>query len=454
MPIQFPNENLLEARNVVAARHENHLLCQQPPKANHSPFSNTVHLIPEFTHILPVPLDFLFAIGGLAERFMPRLEREIDLCMQAHGLRSEAACMAATTTDIIGNSRRGGASPMRLQWPHRQERTLPDLLREATTLVPKQTYQRLEFLGDAVLGFFVALNAMANNALLVWDSDDLQELMSQAVRNQELARAARACTGFSSLLYSRHNHASFQSAHYGPRKKVKKASDEPDVADRQMSDCAESILAAAYLAGFGGGEESERSMSGGGDGQMVVYLLERLQLSFPTCCDLVSPLRWFRSRGACLQSGYPFHLDSEWEKRLEDIANVLNSRRDIVNVLEAGTQTLLELDVFASLSDRLFVEPWSKCLLHCALFDDDLELTDEADMLEPVALLRDTLYVVGAYGVQLMLSEEVYRRYQDAPPGDLHLARACVSFSPRCGRFWVPFSLAHSCSYYRCSLTM
>ena len=57
--------------------------------------------------------------------------------------------------------------------------TLSNLIEEATTLHPV-TYQRLELLGDAVLGYFLRLNVFAKNTRLKWDHDDIGDIISLA----------------------------------------------------------------------------------------------------------------------------------------------------------------------------------------------------------------------------------------------------------------------------------
>jgi len=47
------------------------------------------------------------------------------------------------------------------------------LLEDATTLYPCIAYERLEHLGDTILGYFVSINLFSRNFNFKWNSDDL-----------------------------------------------------------------------------------------------------------------------------------------------------------------------------------------------------------------------------------------------------------------------------------------
>ena len=48
-----------------------------------------------------------------------------------------------------------------------------DRIEEATSVFPCIAYERLEHIGDTVLGFFVAINYLAHNSSMQWDDEDL-----------------------------------------------------------------------------------------------------------------------------------------------------------------------------------------------------------------------------------------------------------------------------------------
>jgi dsRNA-specific ribonuclease len=167
-------------------------------------------------------------------------------------------------------------------------------------------------------------------------------------------------------------------------------------------------------------------------GQMTVAVLELLSLPFPNE-DETGAISWFRANGPCLKGGYPFQLDIPWQEQLIKIGTILYCNEGAIKRLEVGCESLLDkLGNLASdgiIAGSLLQER-SKILLLAALFDDNLDGTNfgaqEMEGLYQVALMRDTLFHVGAYALQLMITEEAFRIFPNATENDLHLLRACA----------------------------
>ena len=393
-------------------------------------------LIPELIEILPIPRDMIYVLS-LAERFMPALEREIELAFSARRLLE----MGMKTQDMLRKAslRVMDSSSNRLSLEHRQT-PLSVLLCEATTTFPSITFQRLEFLGDSVLGFFVALNLFARNSSLAWDYEDFGNIDQAAVKNVALYGGSLRA-GLNRLIHARP--IPWRSP-YGPaetHKKKRKTSMDPSleksvfgystegqviaIGDSILSDTVESVLGAVYLHGMGDADDST-------GGRMTVAVLELLSLPFPNE-DETDAISWFRAHGPCLKGGYPFQLDIPWQEQLIKIGTILYCNEGIIKRLEVGCESLLDkLGNLASdgiIAGSLLQER-SKILLLTALFDDNLDGTNfgahEMEGLCQVALMRDTLFHVGAYALQLMITEEAFRIFPKATENDLHLLRACA----------------------------
>lgn len=393
-------------------------------------------LIPELIEILPIPRDMIYVLS-LAERFMPALERETELAFSARRLLE----MGLKTQYMLRNAslRVMDSSSNRLSLEHRQT-PLSVLLCEATTTFPSITFQRLEFLGDSVLGFFVALNTFSTNSSLAWDYEDFRNIQQAAVKNVAL-HGGSLRAGMSRLLHARP--IPWRSP-YGPaetNKKKRKTILEPsleksifgyssegqviEIGDSILSDTVESVLGAVYLHGMGDADDNT-------GGRMTVAVFELLSLPFPNE-DETGAISWFRANGPCLKGGYPFQLDIPWQKQLIKIGTILYCNEGIIKRLEVGYESLLDkLGNLASdgiIAGSLLQER-SKILLLAALFDDNLDGTNvgahELEGLCQVALLRDTLSHVGAYALQLMITEEAFRIFPEATENDLHLLRACA----------------------------
>lgn len=113
---------------------------------------------------------------------------------------------------------------------------MSSLLDEATTLAPKPTYQRLESLGDSVLGLFAAIMIMAGNAELSLTFDEGGGRLEEVVKNDKLFSAALRIGANNLLLTSQH-----------PRKWKDASSSCVQIADSLMSDVVESLLGAAFI---------------------------------------------------------------------------------------------------------------------------------------------------------------------------------------------------------------
>jgi dsRNA-specific ribonuclease len=247
---------------------------------------------------------------------------------------------------------------------------------------------------------------MARNSSLEWNADDLGDGMSISGRNAVLAPAA-FITGLCRLVNN------------CPNPMLGKSFDRMEVLDllchskqlssalpdSVMADLFESVLAAIYLWG--------RLCSGCGStaSQFILDILNQARLPFPR--NDVHPV-WFATSSACIADGFAF--DARWKGQLATMFELSN---DKVFVQRSEHVTSL-VDLLRPCPERKqqLLQPIAETLLSCALFNDVVDVGCS------VSRARDTLFHIGAYGLQLCLSEVVFNKFADAKPGDLHLLRA------------------------------
>lgn len=165
--VKYPGEHLLQGIPVGKHPDQDFLFGTKKERYN--------HLLPELVEVLPMPRDLLYTLKQ-SHSYMPPLERAIELESLAVDFYITLNSMADTT---------------RIKWTQFQSQGVTfefvSRLDEALTVA---TYQRLEFLGDTVLGFFLAVNLMSRNSSLTWDNDDLAEILQGAGNNKTLCDAA------------------------------------------------------------------------------------------------------------------------------------------------------------------------------------------------------------------------------------------------------------------------
>ena len=148
----------------------------------------TIYLPPELLHILPCPRDMLYLCGQHFEAILVSLERTVTLMnvdRRLQELKTKNGLAITETTDHTGtvfsshlfNNLDEGDAPL-------------VLIDKATGLFPSPTYQRLEFLGDAILNHALAINLFAKNYDLRLDADDLGDKISIEMNNKQLGQAA------------------------------------------------------------------------------------------------------------------------------------------------------------------------------------------------------------------------------------------------------------------------
>ena len=208
--LQYPQETLIAAKRLLSHADHDFLLAKD---AGH-PIS---HLIPELIHVLPMPRNLIYLarqIGG----FMPLIEREIQLVFASEaiqGLSNKALETSASSASLV------------------------PLLREATTLFPESMYQRLEFLGDSVLGFFVAVATVTSNSALAMTFDDIEKCLTKAIKNHSLYSAGLRM-GVNHLLFMSERQRKWRSKYAGTRGLNKSLmSCHESIADSIISDAVE-----------------------------------------------------------------------------------------------------------------------------------------------------------------------------------------------------------------------
>lgn len=390
-----------------------------------------IHLIPELTSILPMPRDFLYTVG-YAESFMPFLERAVQLQNHAAILKKLAPSQLSSSPleDLTSSASMVlDTRSARQQNSGTNNISLVKLLEIATSLLPTKRYERLEFLGDKVLGYFVVWNLFAKNSSLNWDEEDLGNHISAAVRNVALFEGALSA-GINQMLYAglipwKQKNAIMSDAADGPH--VAKIS----IADSTMADVVESVLAAVYL-------EEWNNCNHHHIGHMVIPFLNKLNLPMPpnNTDTQNSPKSWFQSPSVCMTNGYPFHIDPCWSKQMNELETILKGEPDLEARLKRNAVKLVYILVGnhgEKWKDKL-LNTRGLMLLMLSLFDANLDSTDDTtivrveamDELRRLGIMRDMMFHVGNATLELFVSQDLCFMYdKGGTPGDLHLVKTC-----------------------------
>jgi len=454
--LRYPNELVLSTNRVT--KHEKEDLLRAS-----SSDTEVAHVPPELVHLLPCPRDMLYVCGQHMAKIMLPLERAITLLYvetRMEELRRKN-CMKATTLSVrndVSSTIQPVTCPTLLSNLD-EGKSFLSLLDEATSLSPHSTYQRLEFLGDAVLNYFLSIDLMARNAELKWDANDLGETIQVAMNNKSLGKASLRI-GLSRLLGI--GGSKWKSA-YNSNITGQISPDAPcessqlrysdlqsdELSEKTLSDVVESLLAVAFI--------------NSADGSIVAGLLNELELP-GTGVRGEENSRVFHGLSACLGGSYPFELQKKWNKQIVAVGTTMIVNHGIDEKLERGLSLacgILEANSRRNLHTELS-SPRTRILLRCALFDDSLEfdsVTAEGitiddtmnaswlslrdsiasgsgslsgassmalDGLDLVGILRDTLFFVGNYALNLCISIELYKRFPDASPKDLTLLNFCA----------------------------
>lgn len=371
--VRFLDQELIESVSVTSMVNCNPFLRPNIDIENES----TVHLIPEFMEVLPIPLDFLFIIA-LEEKFMKHIERKLFISSCTYNMLQSFRTTSSTT----------------VEWRPYVFGGFVNLLDEATTLYPCKTYERLEFLGDAVLSFFLTINAVVLNATLHLDYDDIEEMRNRYENNIVLSKAATTLK-LSDIAFSGNS-----------------------IGTSALSDLFESVLGCVYLM----------------DHAMCNGLLDKAKIPFPfsTCAK-----HWLLTKSDWVKQGFDFRENKGWQKTIAKVRQAFGDDTMISNELEKKLGVLkgiFSTNINSSIPEIL-EGTCARTLLYTALFNGDPNkyLGSQRDAFIKAALLRETLSQLGSNSLKLIFSSEFFKMFPEADPNDLHLLRACVRSYMLCG---------------------
>jgi dsRNA-specific ribonuclease len=418
---------------------------------------------PEVITVLPMPRDIIYLFQYQAT-FMAKLEARINMAHFEASIRELGGDVVLPRFERVAkdNFRTGSNTGNHAS-------SFNTLLTMALTLRPTKTYERLEFLGDAVLLHYTTMNLFSKSFQLLWTFDDQGLILAEAVRNKELCKAAARI----GLHVGAITDPQWQSL-YHPTRTRAACLDHGWVehSDSTLSDIAEAILGAIFAAKIPGGQDS----------MAVGYLNElNIPLRLPNSGELV-PVRnegdWFSAHGSCVKDGYPFRVDIPWTNELINVGTITCCAHEVSRRLNEGCQRLTTILSHSSgnttpklATSLLKLDKVSDILFTTALFDDSLDQfcdddisvysgesmregthvplrgtevtsnynngsvnkdsglpkSDEPSGLVRVAMLRDCLFHVGNSAMYCMISHHIFHTYEGATAGDLHLLKTCMT---------------------------
>lgn len=352
-----------------------------------------VYLIPELTTFLALPRDFILVVDQ-AKRFMPEVERSLELFGIAFKFVQtfRSPCCTNLTSQAFTRFVR--------------------LIEEATTLEPQATYERLEFLGDAVLSYILALQGISQNSSLRFSNRELMgTFVSEARRNKTLADALLQ-SGLVRTIYSKRT--SFVSAYRHTLSQNNYLNYEIlDLPQTLLSDCFESVIAAAFLM-----------QTYEGEGQnLVTTLLDRAGVPSSVDRSDRSGRHKFAHLSSLLTEFRLCKVHDGWRQRTEYILCRLRDHKTAFVDFSRKCNILLER--MLSMNAPRDLEETGVALVLCAIYnrDDLTEGKDDQfdDGLQQLTLVRRMLFNIGDAAFSLMIALELFRRYPYATPGDLML---------------------------------
>ena len=405
--LRYAKHSLIPAK-LVKKHAKMDLLSSQESTCTSKPIDgagDTIHLPPELVHILPCPRDILYLCGQYFETILVSLERTVTLSnvdRRLQELEKKNGHFIAKTADrtntllsshLLDNLDEGDFPLV--------------LLDKATGLFPSPMYQRLEFLGDAILNHTLAINLFAKNSDLRLDADELGDKISVEMNNKQLGHAALR-VGIPKILGVG-------------------GSTSRECSQGTLSDVVEALIAVAFIRNPAGSS--------------VVGLFTELELSFSALSG-ENAAKGFVASSPCFIGPYPFDSHQNWNEQIVAVGSALAMDRHIDEKLERGFASLCNiLDSKCSLRSQLS-SPRTQILLRCALFDasltgdteggtaglDDKSLMSASPLegLNMVGICRDNLFFIGNYALNLCLSIELYKRFPAASPKDLTLLTFCA----------------------------
>ncbi|GAX14550.1 hypothetical protein FisN_6Lh328 [Fistulifera solaris] len=367
-----------------------------------SPPPEPVYLVPELCSLLPLPRDFVYILDQ-ADSFMPFLERKIDVRRLAtsaiHSCLRDSS--AATCLDSIREV-------------EAFSRRFTDLIFVATTRCTVKAatpFERLEFFGDRVLAFFVALALTESHFCLSETYSTPFDSLSTSAKNRSIAGGALEI-GLPRLILSKR--CSWSSAYSYNHSQKGETLEFPDCF---LSDVFEACVAATFLASQRCDEEL----------RLLKALLEKAKLPMEGSAETISfsgkelfessPLGKMRSNVVKEYfSNIPSAASNKLKKGLEVVDKVL------------GTQLTSKAQEDCSLYSLILCSLYNAEINYFAIYNENLccpDLSGFAELKNTWSLLK-MLNVIGCRALQLGVTSYLYERYPHITAGDLMLLFSIV----------------------------